>query len=73
MWCILGNKYGMKHRLSLAAYKQTSLNKRAVAIKKSFDEVNKILNSSNTKWQQSWFKEDLRWKIFLMTKHLKKK
>jgi len=33
----------------MAAYKKTSLNKRAVTIKKSFDEVNKILNSSNTK------------------------
>ena len=45
----MGNKYGLKHKISMAAYKKTSLNKRAVTIKKSFDEVNKILNSSNTK------------------------
>lgn len=45
----MGKKQGIKQSISMLTYKMDGVNKRAVKLKKSFDDVNKILNSRNTK------------------------
>lgn len=45
----MGKKYGIKDSISMAAYKNSKVNTQAVKLRKSFEEVNKILNSRNTK------------------------
>ena len=43
----MSSRRGIKHRISVATSKQSGMNKRAMILKHSVDEVKKIINSKN--------------------------